>query len=96
VQFRRVAIQLGLYLPDKGPDAAYAIPEPHFDDPALNANGHVPVNRPVKDGEAVVIDGLKAVFYHVVADTTDSLAVHFPELDLVIHNSGVIPFMASL
>jgi Alkyl sulfatase C-terminal len=61
MQFRRVAIQLGLYLPDQGADAAYAIPEPHFDDPALNVSGHVPVNRPVKDGEEVVIDGRKVV-----------------------------------
>ena len=91
MQFRRAGIQLGFYLPHEGPDAVFGPAEPQFDNPALNENGHVPVSHPVKDGEEIVIDGLKAVFYHVVADTRDSLIVHFPELDLVLHNAAITP-----
>ena len=96
MQFRRSGIQLGFYLPQKGPDAVFGPAEPHFDDPALNANGHMPVTHAVKDGEEVTIDGLKAVFYHGVSDTRDSLIVHFPELETALHNTAVIPMAFSL
>ena len=96
MQIRRASIQLGMYLPHEGPDAALGPAEPTFKDPALSANGHVPVNHPVADGEEVMIDGHKAVFYHAVADTRDSLIVHFPELDLVVHNTAVTPTSFSL
>jgi alkyl sulfatase BDS1-like metallo-beta-lactamase superfamily hydrolase len=91
MQYRRASIQLGMYLPHEGPDAVFGPAEPLFDDPALNANGHVPVSCPVVDGEEVIIDGIKTVFHHVVADTRDSLIVHFPDLDLILHNAAVIP-----
>jgi alkyl sulfatase BDS1-like metallo-beta-lactamase superfamily hydrolase len=96
MQIRRASIQLGMYLPHEGPDAALGPAEPTFQDPALNANGHVPVNHPVADGEEVTIDGLKAVFYHAVADTRDSLIVHFPELDLAVHNTALTDVSFSL
>jgi linear primary-alkylsulfatase len=96
MQIRRASIQLGLYLPHEGPDAAFGPAEPSFEEPALSASGHVPVNHPVADGEEVTIDGLKTVFYHSVADTRDSLIVHFPELDLVVHNTAVTPTAFSL
>jgi alkyl sulfatase BDS1-like metallo-beta-lactamase superfamily hydrolase len=91
MQFRRAGIQLGFYLPHDGPDAVFGPAEPQFDDPALNRMGHMPVTHPVKDGEEVMIDGLQAVFYHVVSDTRDSLIVYFPELDLALHNAAVTP-----
>lgn len=91
MQYRRASIQLGMYLPHEGPDAIFGPAEPLFDDPSLNANGHVPVSHPVADGEEVIIDGIKTVFHHVVADTRDSLIVHFPDLDLILHNAAVIP-----
>ena len=91
MQFRRAGIQLGFYLPHDGPDAVFGPAEPQFDDPALNLMGHMPVTHPVKDGEEVMIDGLQAVFYHVVSDTRDSLIVYFPELDLALHNAAVTP-----
>jgi alkyl sulfatase BDS1-like metallo-beta-lactamase superfamily hydrolase len=91
MQFRRIGIQLGFYLPHDGPDAVFGPAEPTFDDPALAAIGHAPVNHPVTDGEEVIIDGLQAVFYHAVSDTRDSLIVHFPDLDLVLHNTAVTP-----
>jgi alkyl sulfatase BDS1-like metallo-beta-lactamase superfamily hydrolase len=96
MQVRRANIQLGFYLPHEGPDANFGPAEPTFDDPALSASGHVPVNHPVKDGEEVTIDGLRAVFYHAIADTTDSLIVHFPDLDLVLHNTAIAPMAFSL
>lgn len=96
MQARRAGIQLGFYLPEEGPDASYSLPEPHFDDPALNTIGHMPVTHPVKDGEEVIIDGQKVVFYHIVADTRDSIIAYFPDLDLALHNSGVINFLMSL
>lgn len=96
MQFRRAGIQLGFYLPHEGPDAVLGPAEPQFDEPDLNANGHVPVSHPVQDGESVMIDGLEAVFYHVVADTRDSLIVHFPELDLVLHNTAAAPIFFPL
>lgn len=91
MQFRRTAIQLGFYLPHDGPDAVFGPAEPTFDEPALNANGHLPVTHPVTDGEEAVIDGLRVVFHHAVADTQDSVIVHFPDLDLVLHNTAVTP-----
>ena len=91
MQYRRASIQLGMYLPHEGPDAVFGPAEPLFDDPGLNANGHVPVSHPVADGEEVIIDGIKTVFHHVVADTRDSLIVHFPDLDLILHNAAILP-----
>jgi alkyl sulfatase BDS1-like metallo-beta-lactamase superfamily hydrolase len=96
MQMRRAGIQLGFYLPHDGPDAAFGPAEPSFKDPALSANGHVLVNHPVKDDEEVMIDGLKVVFHYAVADTRDSLIVEFPELDMVVHNTAVIPVFYSL
>ena len=92
-RFQRGAIQFGHDLPSQGPDAEYSIPEPAFEDPALNAGGHLPVTHPVEDGEQVNIDGLDVIFYHAVADTEDSLIIHIPELDLVVHNTAVMGFM---
>ena len=91
MQFRRIGIQFGFYLPHEGPDAAFGPAEPTFDDPALNATGHVPVSHPVKDGEEATIDGVRVIFHQVVADTRDSLLVHFPDLALILHNSAVTP-----
>lgn len=91
--FRRGSIQFGHYLPEKGPDAEIGIPEPEFEEPTLNARGHLPVTYPVKDGEELMIDGVKVVFHHAIADTEDSLIIHFPELDAVVHNTAVMPFL---
>jgi alkyl sulfatase BDS1-like metallo-beta-lactamase superfamily hydrolase len=96
MQMRRAGIQLGFYLPHQGPDAVLGPAEPVFEDPKLSAVGHLPVTYPVKDGAEVVVDGVEAVFYHAVADTTDSVIVHFPELDLVLHNTAVTPMAFSL
>lgn len=95
-RFRRGFIQFGLSLPAEGPDAEYSITEPEFEDPSLNAGGHLPVTHPVADGEQVNIDGLTVVFHHAVADTEDSLIIHIPELDAVVHNTAVMGFLFPL
>ena len=96
MQARRTAIQFGVYLPDTGPDAVFGPPQPVFTDPELSATAHLPVTHPVADGEQTVIDGQRAVFYHAVSDTRDSVAVHFPDLDLALHNTAVAPLAFSL
>ena len=95
-RFRRGFIQFGQYLPTEGADAEYGIKEPEFADPALNAAGHMPATDPVTDGEQVNVDGLNVVFHHAVSDTEDSLIIHIPELDAVVHNTAVMPFMFPL
>ena len=95
-QRRRGPMQMGHYLPDSGPDAFHAIEEPHFEQSELNTHAHVAVSNPVSHGEKILIDGLEFIFYHAVADTDDSLIVHVPEFDLVMHNAAVMPFLFPL
>lgn len=92
MQIRRAGIQLGFYLPEEGADAYFGPSEPTFEDPALSENGHLTVTHSVKDGETVMIDGVKVVFYHIIADSRDSLVVHFPDLDLIVHNAAITGF----
>lgn len=96
MQYRRASMQLGFYLPHDGPDAFVGPNEPTFEDPELQANGHVPVSNSVADGEEIMIDGLRVVFHHAVGDTRDSLIVHFPDQDLVLHNTNVVPMAFSM
>jgi alkyl sulfatase BDS1-like metallo-beta-lactamase superfamily hydrolase len=90
MQIRRGSMQVGQYLPDEGPDAAIGMTEPRYEDPELNKNGHLPATYEVADRQEVVIDGLKAQFFHIVADTDDSVAVWFPELDTILHNATMM------
>ncbi len=60
------------------------------------AFGFVPVNMTVQDGEEVVLDGVRMVFHYAVNDTRDSLIVHFPDLDMVCHNTAVTPMLLSM
>jgi alkyl sulfatase BDS1-like metallo-beta-lactamase superfamily hydrolase len=96
MQNRRTGMQLGLYLPHEGPDAAFGPAEPNFDDPELAALGYLPVTHEVKDGETVLVDGIEMTFYHAVADTEDSLIVDIPSKDLVLHNSAAAGMLFSL
>ncbi len=96
MQNRRGGMQLGAYLPHEGPDAAFGPAEPQFEDPALAADGHLPVTYEVKDGETVTIDGIEMTFYYAVADTEDSLIVDIPSKDLVLHNTAAAGLLFSL
>ena len=93
MQNRRAGLQTGMYLPENGANAAIGMVEPRYDEPALNASGHLPPTHEVADKEEVMIDGLKAQFFHIESDADDSLVIWFPELDLVLHNSA---FMGNL
>ncbi|MBT6500230.1 MAG: MBL fold metallo-hydrolase, partial [Deltaproteobacteria bacterium] len=89
MQALRGSRQVGAYLPDEGEDAAIGMKEPRYDDPELNKNGHLRPTHDVADGEEIIIDGLKVQFFHVIADADDSLAVWFPELDMIMHNAAL-------
>jgi alkyl sulfatase BDS1-like metallo-beta-lactamase superfamily hydrolase len=90
MQALRASRQVGAYLPDEGEDAAIGMTEPRYEDPELNKNGHLRATHDVADGEELIIDGLKAQFFHVVSDADDSLAVWFPELDAILHNAAMV------
>ena len=89
MQALRGSRQVGAYLPDEGEGAAIGMKEPRYDDPELNKNGHLRPTHDVADGEEIIIDGLKVQFFHVIADADDSLAVWFPELDMIMHNAAL-------
>jgi len=96
MQNRRTGMQLGLYLPHEGPDAAFGPAEPTFEDPEQAAFGYLPVTHEVKDGETLLVDGIEMTFYHAVADTEDSLIIDIPSKDLVLHNSAAAGILFSL
>lgn len=89
MQRRRVARQFGAYLPEEGPDAALIPREKSYTSAKLNTSGYLPVTHPVADGEVLEFDGVKMRFHHIVGDTRDSLAIEFPTLDLIAHNSAM-------
>ncbi len=89
MQLRRVGIQFGAYLPNEGPDASLMLQEKVFSEPELSISGPLKVTHPVADGEEVTVDGIKIRFHHIVADTRDSLAIEFPDLDTVVANSAL-------
>jgi alkyl sulfatase BDS1-like metallo-beta-lactamase superfamily hydrolase len=93
MQALRGGRQVGAYLPEDGADAAIGMTEPRYEDPELNKSGHLRATHDVADGEEVIIDGLKAIFHHVVSDADDSLAVWFPELDAIFHNAALTGFL---
>lgn len=97
-QLRRAQAQTGLYLPKEGPDASacYGFCTPQFEDSKLNGIGHVNVDYEVADGEEIVIDGVRTVFYHTSSDATDSLIVYFPDYDMIAHNAAIMPMVAPL
>lgn len=96
MQNRRLGMQLGVYLPHEGPDAAFGPAEPSFDDPELAVLGYIPVTHEVTDGETVMVDGIEMTFYHAVADSEDSLIIDIPSKDLVLHNSAAAGTLFSL
>ncbi|GAB3373049.1 MBL fold metallo-hydrolase [Spongiibacter taiwanensis] len=95
---RRAQMQTGMYLPQHGEDAAlmYGFSTPRFADNDGGNLGHVSPTHLVADEEEVAIDGQRVVFYHTSSDATDSLTVHFPELELVLHNAAIMPMMFPL
>jgi alkyl sulfatase BDS1-like metallo-beta-lactamase superfamily hydrolase len=92
----RIAAQSGLILPKEGEDADSAGTEVARSGP----DGYVPPDRIIdKDGMIIRILGVPFVFYTDYSfDTKDTLLMHLPEDDTVIHNhlSGNFPNLYSL
>jgi alkyl sulfatase BDS1-like metallo-beta-lactamase superfamily hydrolase len=92
MQLRRIGIQFGAHLPDEGPDARLGGGgDKSFDEPHLNAAAPLKVTHAVADKEVVRVDGVQIRFHHIIADSRDSLAIEFPELDAVAANSALGP-----
>jgi alkyl sulfatase BDS1-like metallo-beta-lactamase superfamily hydrolase len=92
---RRAAFQLGMYLPDEGPDAA------PFGSIKLTPTekGYIPPTHTVSNGETLEISGVKMQFFtDYRSDTDDSLIVYLPEKDTVINNHAfpIFPNLYSL
>lgn len=92
---RRAAFQMGMYLPDEGPDAA------PFGSIKLTASesGYIPPNRTVSEGEILEIDGVRMQFYtRYRSDTDCSLIVYFPDFHTVFNNHSlpIFPNLYSL
>jgi len=87
LQMARALRQFNNFTPRTGPDAPVAgIIE-------IKESGFLPVNRPVKDGEELTVDGVKMQFFtKYSSDTDDCLTVWIPEKKVVLNNF-VWPFM---
>ncbi|MEH7014727.1 alkyl sulfatase dimerization domain-containing protein [Neobacillus niacini] len=75
----------GFYLPRTGPDAGLAAVENVAD--VDKSSGYLKPTYGVKDGEELLIDGVRIQFFYTPSDTTDSLTIWLPDHDLVITNS---------
>lgn len=92
----RISAQSGLILPKEGEDADSAGTEVSRSGP----DGYLPPNQTIDaDGTKISILGVPFVFYTSYSfDTNDTLLMHLPEDDAVIHNhlSGNFPNIYSL
>lgn len=80
VLMARTFEQFSVLLPKSGDDAQAPTP-------LAKTKGFVPVNKEVKDGEKLTIDGVEMVFYtQYESDTTDQLIVHLPKKKTVLNN----------
>ena len=86
VTMRRVNMQFGAYLPESGEDAGISPPSPKGLAREKLANGHVRVNREVRDGESLTLGGMEFQFFHGQGDTDDTLTVWIPQMSTVLTN----------
>lgn len=77
---RNGAQHFGFYLPPTGPDATLSTAD-------AGSSGYIPPTYCVKDGEELVIDGVRMQFFHTPSDTYDSLTLWLPDHDTVVTNS---------
>ncbi|WP_342431167.1 alkyl sulfatase dimerization domain-containing protein [Neobacillus sp. FSL H8-0543] len=93
---KSTAQHFGLYLPNQGPDA----PPISYDggSDADKSSGYVKPNYGVRDGEELMVDGVRIQFFYTPADTFDSITAWLPDHDTVITNSiwHVLPNMYTL
>ncbi|MFF5814692.1 alkyl sulfatase dimerization domain-containing protein [Peribacillus butanolivorans] len=82
---RNGAQHFGFYLPRTGPDAMLVAVENVSD--TDKSSGYIKPTYGVKDGEEMLIDGVRIQFFYTPSDTNDSLTIWLPDHDLVITNS---------
>lgn len=82
---RNGAQHAGYFLPRTGPDATLA----QFENVTDNdkSTGYLKPTYVVKDGEELMLDGVRMQFFHTPSDTNDSLTMWLPDHDTIITNS---------
>jgi alkyl sulfatase BDS1-like metallo-beta-lactamase superfamily hydrolase len=77
----RAAYHLGNFMPAKGADA-----NPGLSLDLSHASAWLPATQAMKDGEEIVVDGIKIQAFFAKTDTEDSLTFWLPETKMVIDN----------
>jgi alkyl sulfatase BDS1-like metallo-beta-lactamase superfamily hydrolase len=86
---RGMVHQFAMMLPETGNDARVNIGLGlFFRNPkhAPYTGGHIPATHTFGGHHETVIAGLKVIFHPAPSDATDSVTMHFPELDLAVNN----------
>jgi alkyl sulfatase BDS1-like metallo-beta-lactamase superfamily hydrolase len=72
--------QFSVLLPDSGPDAKAPTP-------VGRTKGFVPVNKPVKNGQKMTVDGVEMIFYtDFDSDSDDQVMIYLPKSKTVLNN----------
>lgn len=86
---RGMVHQFAMMLPETGEDARVNIGLGLFyrnPEHAPYTGGHIPATHTFGGHYEAVIAGLKVIFHPAPSDATDSVTIHFPELDLAVNN----------
>ena len=86
---RGMVHQFAMMLPEAGDDARVNIGLGLFYRNPKHApytGGHIPATHTFAEHHETVIAGLKVIFHPAPSDATDSVTIHFPELDLAVNN----------
>ncbi len=86
---RGMVHQFAMMLPEAGDDARVNIGLGLFYRNPKHApytGGHIPATHTFGGPHEAVIAGLKVIFQPAPSDATDSVTIHFPELDLAVNN----------
>jgi alkyl sulfatase BDS1-like metallo-beta-lactamase superfamily hydrolase len=81
LQWSRVYQYFNAFLPKEGPDAKWGITV------QLGERGFVPVNHPVKNGEELMIAGIRFQFFTIGStDSDDTMTVWLPDQKVALNN----------
>ncbi len=86
---RGMVHQFAMMLPESGPDGLVNIGLGRFyrnPGHAPYTPGHLPATETFDEPFETTIAGLRTVFYPAPSDATDSVNIHFPDLDLAVNN----------
>ncbi len=86
---RGLVHQFGVMLPDEGPDGLVNVGLGNFfrnPGHAPYTPGHIPATHTFDQPTETSLAGLDVRFLPAPSDATDSITIHFPELDLAINN----------